>query len=110
MWWLASFIIIINRNNNILKFFIKTFHYLKEISQSELGFEPNKTEKAFLDKQKRIVMMNNIIAENYNKEFNKMKDELKQTHKNDKIEFTSKMRNFFILRVICVVLAFCGYF
>ncbi len=54
--------------------------------------------------------MDNIIAENYNKEFNKMKNELKQTHKNDKTEFTSKMRNFFILRVICVVLAFYGYF
>jgi len=54
--------------------------------------------------------MDNIIAENDNKEFNKMKDELKQTHKNDKTEFTSKIRNFFIQPVICYVLAFDGYF
>lgn len=56
------------------------------------------------------ISLDNSIAENYNKEYKKMQDELKETYKNDETEFSNKLSSFFILRLACCALAYFNYF
>lgn len=95
-------------NYDLLKFFIKTLPLIREISKSEIGYEPNQTSNP-LDKSKKIIV-DNKIAEKCNEEFKVMKNILKQNHKGTETDFSTKMRNFFILRIICCVFAFFNYF
>lgn len=95
-------------NFNILKFYLKTIPLISEISKNGQGFETD-VNVSKLEKPKKFVL-DNKLAENYNKEYNEMKDKLKQTHKDSEAEFSTKMQNFFILRLICCVLAYFDYF